>query len=46
VETTHEALHLEKMKLGTAKDMDMPASFILIIIVFGEAFKYGGGAKI
>jgi hypothetical protein len=33
------------MKSGTVKVMDIPTSFILIIIMFDEASKYDDGAK-
>jgi hypothetical protein len=34
------------MKFGEVKITDMPIFFIGITILFGEAFKYGDGAKL
>jgi hypothetical protein len=45
VETTHEPLHLDKWTLVQEEIMDIPISFIWIIILFDAVFKYGDGAK-
>jgi hypothetical protein len=45
METNHEPLHLDKSSFIHWKIMGTPASFILNIIFFGAAFKYGGGWK-
>jgi hypothetical protein len=45
VETTHEPLHLDKWTLVQQEIMDIPISFIWIIILFDAGFKYGDGAK-
>jgi hypothetical protein len=45
METAHEPLDLEQMKFSFVKEIDIPTSFIWIIILFDEAFKYGDGAK-
>jgi hypothetical protein len=45
MEITHEMLHLENRKFGTATDHYTPTSFIWIIIFFYGAFEYGNGVK-
>jgi hypothetical protein len=45
METTHEQLHLQKMRLGTVKDKGQTTTCTLITILFREAFKYCNGAK-
>jgi hypothetical protein len=45
METTYEALHLDKWSSAHWKVMDIPTSSIWIIIFFDRAFKYGDGAK-
>jgi hypothetical protein len=42
---THEALHIDKWSFVHWKIMDIPTSFIWIIIFFDGAFEYGGGSK-
>jgi hypothetical protein len=44
-ETTHEPLHSDKWTLVQEKIMEIPTSFISIIILFNAVFKYGDGAK-
>jgi hypothetical protein len=46
METTDEQLHLDKWSLVLQKIKDMPTRFIWIINLFGEALKYGDGAKL
>jgi hypothetical protein len=41
--TTHEPLHLDKQSFVQRKMVDIPTSFILIIIFFNEPFEYGDG---
>jgi hypothetical protein len=43
--TTHEIFHLEKRSLVQWNTMDIPTSYIWIIIFFDRAFEYGGGSK-
>jgi hypothetical protein len=38
-------LHLDKWSLVQWKIIDVPISFVLIVIFFDEAVKYGIGAK-
>jgi hypothetical protein len=45
VETTHEPFHLDKWTLVYKKIMDIPTSFIWIIILFDAVFKYDDGAE-
>jgi hypothetical protein len=45
METTHEPLHLDKWTLLQKEIMDIPISFVWIIILFDAVFKYGDGAK-
>jgi hypothetical protein len=45
VETTHEPLHSDKWTLVLWEIVDIPISFIWIIILFDAVFKYGDGAK-
>jgi hypothetical protein len=45
VGTTHEPLHLAKWTVVLGKVMDVPTSFIWIIILFDAVFKYDDGAK-
>jgi hypothetical protein len=45
VETTHGQLHLDKWIFVQYEIMDIPVSWIWIIILFEELFKYGDGAK-
>jgi hypothetical protein len=45
VETTHEPLHLGKWTVEQQEVMNIPTSFIWIIILFDAVFKYGDGAK-
>jgi hypothetical protein len=42
VAKTHEPLHLEKQSFVQWKIMDIPTSFILIIIFFNKPFEYSG----
>jgi hypothetical protein len=42
MERTHETLHLVKWSFVHWKIMNMPTSFIWIIIFFDWAFEYGG----
>jgi len=41
--TTHEPLHLDKRSFVQWKIVDIPTSFILIIIFFNGPFEYGDG---
>jgi hypothetical protein len=41
--TTHEPLHLHKRSFAKRKIMDIPISFIWIIIFFNGAIEYGDG---
>jgi hypothetical protein len=43
METTHEILHLDKRSLVQWKIVDMPTSFIWIIIFFNGPSEYGDG---
>jgi hypothetical protein len=45
IETTHELLHLDKLGLVQYMIMDIPASFILIIILHDEVLKCGNSVK-
>jgi hypothetical protein len=45
MEKTHELMHLGKWSFVHRKIMDIPTSFIWIIIFFDEAFEYGGISK-
>jgi hypothetical protein len=44
MEIAHEPLHLDNWSLLQWKIKDIPTSFIWIIILFNNAFKYGDGA--
>jgi hypothetical protein len=46
VETTHELVYLGKWSLVKLKIMDISTSFILIIVLFYKAFKYGDSVQI
>jgi hypothetical protein len=46
VEKTHEPLYVDKWTLGQKEIMDIPVSFIWIIILFEAVFKYGDGAEV
>jgi hypothetical protein len=39
--TTHESLHLDEQTFVQWKTVDIPASFIWIIIFFNGPFEYG-----
>jgi hypothetical protein len=42
MDTTHESLHfIRQMMFGTVNIMNIRTSFLSIIILFDEAFKYG-----
>jgi hypothetical protein len=45
VETTNEPLHLGKWTLVQKEIMDIPTSFIWIVVLFDTVFKYGDGKK-
>jgi hypothetical protein len=45
METTHEPLDLRKWSVIQWKIMDIPARWILIVILFHWALKYADGAK-
>jgi hypothetical protein len=45
VETTHEPLHLDKWTSVQEEIMDIPITFIWIIILLHAVFKYGDGAE-
>jgi len=44
MERTHEPLHLDVWSSVHWKIMDIPTSFIWIIIFFDGDFEYGGGS--
>jgi hypothetical protein len=45
-ETTHEPFYLlDKWRLVEWKIVDIPTSFVWIIVLFNEVFQYGDGAK-
>jgi hypothetical protein len=41
VDTTHETLYLDKLSFVHKQIMEIPTSFIWIIILFDEAFRHG-----
>jgi hypothetical protein len=45
IETTHRPLHLDKRILEQWRIMNIPTSFIWIIIFFDGGFKYGDVSK-
>jgi hypothetical protein len=45
METTNGLLHLRQIKFGAEKIINVPTSFICIIVLFYGAFKYGECAK-
>jgi hypothetical protein len=45
IERTHEPLHLDKLSFVNWKVMDIPTTFIWIIIFFDWPFEYGSGSK-
>jgi hypothetical protein len=44
METTHEPLHLDNCSFAQRKIMDIPTSFIWIIIFFDAVFFNDGGS--
>jgi hypothetical protein len=42
METTHESLHLDKVRYNE-RSWDIPTSFLSVITFFDGAFEYGGG---
>jgi hypothetical protein len=45
MDRTHEPLHLDKWSSVHWKIIDIPTSFIWIIIFYVGAFEYGGGSN-
>jgi hypothetical protein len=46
MESTHEPLHLDKLSFERRQIIDIPTSFIWIIIFLDGAFEYGGISKL
>jgi hypothetical protein len=45
MKTINKLLHLDKRSLARLKIMDIPTSFIWIVILSDEAFKYDDGEE-